>query len=88
MKVLPLLSTVHHFVVPGLSRMALVYEDCRRGVLRDAEVAPMLLRVKVKSPWRENGRDAFQEAETHLNEQKPSWEGGVQGGGGWISVPE
>lgn len=88
MKVLPFLSTVSHFVVPGLSLMALVYADCRKSVPRDAEVAPVLLRVKMKSPKRENGRDSLQETEAYLNARKPSWEGGVQGDGGWISVPE
>lgn len=52
MKVLPFLSTVNHSVVPGLPLMALplLYVDCRRSVPRDAEVAPMLLRVKMTSP--------------------------------------
>lgn len=67
MKVLPFLSTVNHSVVPGLPLMALVYVDCRRSVLRDAEVAPMLLRVKMASPERENGSDSLQETKTYLN---------------------
>lgn len=67
MKVLPFLSTANHSVVPGLPLMALVYVDCGRSVPRDAEVAPMLLRVKMTSPERENGRDSLQETETYLN---------------------
>lgn len=67
MKVSPFLSTVNHSVVPGLSLMALLYVDCGRSVPRNAEVAPMLLRVKMTSPKRENGRESLQETETYLN---------------------
>lgn len=47
-----------------------------------------MLRLKVKSTRRKDWRDALQETKVYLNALESSWEGGVQGGGGWISVPD